>query len=140
MDDTAAVGEGESAGHGHQHVEVPLQQVGRAKEHLHAILVAHQLGPGVALDQLEHDLWNVVFPADDVVNRHDVRVLETPGDARLPKQASDVTITAPIAAQRLDRDRAVQLELTPDADDGHAALSQGGADVDALHECRLRSR
>ena len=64
------------AAHLHQRPKVPLERVGRAELLPHEIAVLEEGVPRDAGDALEHQHRNAAVVEAEVVDRHDVRVLE----------------------------------------------------------------
>ncbi len=103
------------------------------------------LGEAAPLDQLhaeERDAHAAQAPLADLVDRHDVRVVEAGGDLRLGAEAAQRHRVAEVGGPHdLQRDDAVETQLPGPVDDAHAAagdlvehlvtvgLRQAGRDV-----------
>ena len=86
--------------------------------------LAQDLAERPSLHQLHRDVPDVVH-RPDLVDRHDVRVVEGGGGARLLLEAGEpFRVRAGGAAEHLDRDRASQGEVPRAVDLTHAARAE----------------
>ena len=96
---------------------------------LDAQRIAHQLAPLHTLDPLEHDARLARFVLD-VVDRHDVRVLEAPEHQRLLQQHARGRVARELGLDALHRHVAIEHALLGQAHDAHAALPDHAPDLD----------
>ncbi len=110
-----------------------LQGGGNADGDAHRVIglesraLAQQRGQVVALDQLHDDVLGAIGIGAVVVDRHDVRVLQRSGGARLLLEAGgEARVVAVLLAQELDGHLAIELLVDGAPDGRHAALAERG--------------
>jgi hypothetical protein len=114
-----------------EHAQVPLEQIGRTEAASDLGGVPDEIRPGGAFDLLQHDDRSPVGVEREIVDRHDVRVLERGGDPRLAEQLQARSLVGELGTQRLRRDLPSERALRGTAHDPHAALAERRADLEA---------
>src|SRR5262249_13668080 len=96
------------------------------------------VGEALALDELHGEVAPAVVLAD-LVDRHDMRVVETGDGLGLVAEASEVVVAGPgPCAEHLQRDEAVEGALAGLVDDAHAAAAEDAVDLvvaEVTHAC-----
>ena len=113
VDHAAGMGEGDRVGHAHQNPQVLGQR-----------LLADDLRPGRAADPLHGVEQRAQLARAQVVDRHDVGVVELAGDDRLGEElVAVVALVGELVPQHLDRHGAVDRRLAGGIDHAHAAFA-----------------
>ena len=86
VDDAAAVRERDCVADRLEHFEMTLESVVRARSRSASVFRMEQRVPGDAADQLHRERRAALLVEDQVVGRHDVRVIERAGDERLGRK------------------------------------------------------